>query len=132
MRCGPGPRVEWASPTAPSAGSPGGLRLLLAVLVGRLATAVAVPTGLGLGAVPPIGPLALVAALLAARDALGLALLHRLALLVEVVAEVVREARHGAVDRLDGLVGPVAARDLLQQVGMLGTNLLDQAVQELR
>src|SRR3954468_13933533 len=115
-----------------SAGRPGGLRLLLTVLVRGLAAAVAVAAGLGLGAVAAVGPLALVAALVAARDAVGLALLDRLALLVEVVAEVVGEARHRPVEGFDGLVGPVPAGDLLQEVGVLGAGLLGETVEELR
>ena len=56
---------------------------------------------------------------------------ERLALLVEVVAEVVGELRDRLVDRLLGLVGPVAAGDLLEQVVVLGVHALGQALEEL-
>src|SRR5688500_10581485 len=57
-----------------------------------------------------------VAGVLALGDPIGVALLHRMALLVEVVAEVVGELAHALLHRLDGAVVPVALRDLAQHV----------------
>src|SRR4051812_13833244 len=62
-------------------------------------------------------------------DAVGLALRQRLALLVEVVAEVVGERGDQVAQRLLGLVGPVASADLVEQLGVLGAHALREALE---
>src|SRR4051794_14766725 len=70
--------------------------------------------------------LALVLVALAILDAVGLALVHRLAVLVEVAAEVVGELLDEALDLVDRRVLPVAAADRLEHVGDLRVRALAQ------
>src|SRR4051794_33203962 len=85
----------------------GGL-LLAGLLLGALVAVVGVVVAAGLRAVgAALGLLALL-------DAVGVALVGRLALLVEVVAEVVGELLDEALDLLDGGVVPVALGDLVE------------------
>src|SRR5688572_14615800 len=63
-------------------------------------------------------------------DAVGGGLVERLALLVEVVAEVVRELLHELVDPALNLVVPLARRDLLPEVLLLGAETERQLLQE--
>src|SRR5437588_824432 len=61
-----------------------------------------------------------------------LGLLQRLALVVEAVAEVLRVGLHSLLNRLLGLLRPVACGDLLEQLAVLGAHPLDQTLEELR
>src|SRR4051812_40777814 len=72
-----------------------------------------------------------VALALVLAGAVGLALLHRLAVLVEVAAEVVGELLDELLDLLDRGVLPVALADLLEQVADLGVRPLAQRVEVL-
>src|SRR5436190_24039344 len=53
-----------------------------------------------------------------------------MALLVEVVTEVIRELRHGLVELLLDIVAPVTAGDLLQQFGFAAPDRVAQISQE--
>src|SRR5579863_151289 len=59
------------------------------------------------------------------------AFLQRVALFVEVVAEVLGVLLDGLVDLLDGVIGPVAALDLLEQLGVAGLDGVRQAREEV-
>src|SRR4051812_13439823 len=86
------------------------------------------PDGLGLGlALLLLRLLAPAALLVADRVLLG----ERVALLVEVVAEVVGELLDRVAQRLLGPVGPVAGAHLVQRVGGVGVQALDQLLVEL-
>src|SRR5258705_10477375 len=104
---------------APLGGGRGLLLFLLLGALGRRRLALALLAG-----VATAHPL-----LLARRptDLVG----QRLALLVEVVAEVVGEAGDGVAQRLLDLVGPFAVADLLEQVWRLGVQALGQLAREL-
>src|SRR5947208_4574080 len=67
----------------------------------------------------------------AADVAVGVVLLQRLALLVEVVAEIGRIVGDQRVHGLLGLVRPVAAADLLQELAGLRARTLGQTSEEL-
>src|SRR6185437_9863467 len=85
---------------------------------GRLfpALAVALAVIVGLRAAPRLG---------------CVTLLDRVALLVEVVPEVLGVGVDGLVERRLGLIGPIAAGDLLEQLGLVAAQRVGQAAEEL-
>src|SRR5688500_18720690 len=106
-------------------GSAGLLAFLVLVALG-LVVRVVVVTGAVLG-----GLAALPLALLLVLDPVRLALLERVALLVEVGAEVVDRLGDRLAERLLHRVVPVAPGDLLEALLLLGVKPLDQVLQEV-
>src|ERR1700722_5077688 len=104
------------SEARPRSGGHGLLALLGSAVARLLGAAVAVAVRIALGA--PF------------RNLVEVALLERMALLIEVVAEVLGELLDRRVDGLLGLVGPVAAGDRLQHLGLVPAHVAGQACQE--
>src|SRR3954469_11722918 len=106
-------------------------RLLFARLLVLLLRGVLVVVAARLGLVLVLVGV-LVLAGLALLGPVGLAAVLRLAVLVEVVAEVVGELLHEALDLLDRRILPVAVADRLEHVGDLRVRALGQRREVLR
>src|SRR4051794_3738149 len=105
---------DWGPGTGDSSGRP---LLLLRLLLGSLVVIAVLPR---LGALLP---------LLLVLDPVGLALLDRVALLIEVGAEVVHRLDDGVFHLALDLVAPLALANLLHQVLLLRVQALDRHVE---